>query len=81
MMQVLFTITNAHGKMAGKESMAKGTKRKLLWTNDMIEDLIDQVETRESIWNVKAKEYSDKDRRKDAINEICDSLLIVRLEK
>ena len=50
MMQVLFTITNAHGKMGGKESMAKGTKRKLLWTNDMIEDLIDQVET--SILNV-----------------------------
>ena len=45
------------------------SKRKLLWTNDMIEELIDLVESREVIWNIKSKEYCDKDKIRDAVNE------------
>jgi hypothetical protein len=33
-------------------------------------------EDREVIFNVKSKEYSEKDKRRNAVNKICDSLEI-----
>ena len=44
------------------------SKTKKVWTNDMIEDLIEiMVEVRSVIWNIKSKEYFDRDKRRDAI--------------
>jgi len=50
--------------------------KKLVWTNEIIEELIELVESREVIWNIKSKLYHDKDKRRDAVNEICDQLQI-----
>jgi hypothetical protein len=42
-------------------------RRRLNWTNELVNDLIDLVEEIEVIWNAKAKVYHDKDKRKEAI--------------
>ena len=63
--------------MAGNSRQTSSTKMsKCNWTNELVNDLIDLVEEREVIWNAKAKVYHDKDKRKDAVMEICDKLEI-----
>jgi len=50
--------------------------KKLIWANEIIEELIELVESRKVIWNIKSKLYHDKDKRRDVVNEICDQLQI-----
>ena len=68
-MQVFVYKTNKPGNIEGKESMVialnKRKKRDLFWTHEMIEDLIDKVQDRESIWKKQSKKYNDnKDNNK-----------------
>jgi hypothetical protein len=50
--------------------------KKLIWANEIIEELIELVESKEVIWNIKSKLYHDKDKRRDVVNEICNQLQI-----
>jgi hypothetical protein len=44
------------------------SKKTLIVTTGVIEDLIEiMVEVRSVIWNIKSKEYFDRDKRRDAI--------------
>jgi hypothetical protein len=64
----VFTKQKAHGKTAGK------TKK--VWTNDVIEELIEMVEASSVIWKIKSKEYCDRDKRTSILSAffrlLCD---------
>ena len=47
------------------------SKTKKVWTNNVIEDLIEMVEARSVIWNIKSKEYCDRDKRRDTVHVHC----------
>ena len=73
---ILFAKQKYTVKRREKNDGFKQKSNKNRMTNEMIDDLIQLDEDREVIFNVKSKEYSEKDKRRNAVNKICDSLEI-----
>ena len=63
-------------KRAGKAEFAGWLPKLKVWTHDMIEELIEMVEARSVIWNIKSKEYCDRDKRTSILSTffrlLCD---------
>jgi hypothetical protein len=59
------------------------SKTKKVWTNDVIEELIEMVEARSVIWNIKSKEYCDRDKRTSILSAFFPTLVrcLIRLLK
>ena len=77
MMQVCLTNKKHMVKTAGKAEFAGWLpKLKKVWTNDVIEELIEMVEARSVILNIKSKDYCDRDKRTSILSAffrlLCD---------
>ena len=64
-------------KTAGKAEFAGWLpKLKKSVENDVIEEFIEMVEARSVIWNIKSKEYCDRDKRTSILSAffrlLCD---------
>ena len=47
-----------------------------IWTDTVTSRLIDIIEENETIWNIRSKEYKNRDLRKRTVLEVCDALNI-----
>ena len=74
---VLFNKQKTHGKNGWKSWICRmASKTKKVWTNDVIEELIEMVEARSVILNIKSKDYCDRDKRTSILSAffrlLCD---------
>ena len=59
------------------ESTCKEVKvEKRRWSDDEIENLIDLYESKPCLWDIFCKEYSKRDMKEKAMNEICEELSV-----
>ena len=47
-----------------------------IWTDTVTSRLIDLIEENEIIWNIRSKEYKNRDLRKRTVLEVCGALNI-----
>ncbi|XP_067633819.1 uncharacterized protein [Eurosta solidaginis] len=68
--------------MAGPAEFGQiGSRRKsTVWTREKITQLIELYQQHECLWNHYAEDYKHKEKRKKAIDQICSSLLITKME-
>jgi hypothetical protein len=54
--------------------MASEEKRRIDWTDNLTEKLVDLLQTRERLWKMKEPIYSDRNARQKALAEMSAEL-------
>ena len=60
----------------GEILLQEDTMADFIWTDTVTPRHIDLIEENESIWNIRSKEYKNRDLRKGTVLEVCDALNI-----